>query len=199
MDPDTPRHHLCLSQGSPHREATGCGPMPSSVAGRQGRSGLGDPFALRVPGRSVSSAGLTVAVSITTDESLYRHARVPTTSVARVRWVGSLGAVWWTDQDPTADARTTPKRGSGQFWAARQNRVPPVFIFSITVLPDSQCSAAVVLLAVLKVCSGSVEPQSENRLHDTRHPKQLRSFPSAPSSTCRTPLTEIPSARPSRR
>lgn len=58
---------------------------------QEGRSGLGDPFALRVPGRSMSRAGLTVAVPITTDESLYRHARVPTTSVARVRWVGSLG------------------------------------------------------------------------------------------------------------
>lgn len=74
-----------------HTERDGVG--PDAVQGDQtpGPFWPGRPFALSVPGRPMSRAGLTMAVSITTHESLYRRARVPTTSVTRVRWVGSLG------------------------------------------------------------------------------------------------------------
>jgi hypothetical protein len=85
------RRWVVLKASSPLGGLIALRPIPSSVTSRHGRRGVGEPFALNVPGMLISRAGLAVAVSTTTASSLYALASNRTDSATKARCGGSLG------------------------------------------------------------------------------------------------------------
>ncbi len=126
MDPDTPRHHLCLSPESPHREATGRGPIPSRAA-TDARAVLAWEIHRIARARRVEPYGVAGGPCQSPPTSRHTAAQAS----RRRRSPGYGESERWDSQvdgsGPSHRCLNDPGRGQGRFRAARENRVPPVY------------------------------------------------------------------------